>query len=50
MGDSNLFFYQGGELRPREGKAVGRPGPEQPLCCCAVSRPAKETLLLSPLS
>lgn len=28
LGESILFLYQGGDLRPREGKAMSRPGPE----------------------
>ena len=50
LGESNLCLYKEGDLRPREGKAMGRPELEQPICCCIVPCPSEEALLLTLLS
>lgn len=50
LGESNLCLYKEDDLRPREGKAMGRPELEQTMCCCIVPRPSEEALLLTLLS
>lgn len=48
--ESNLCLYKEGDIRPRDGKAMGRPELEQTMCCCIVPCPSEEALLLTLLS